>query len=124
MSWAINKVSWACKALITPVSISDLKLDTFFRFHLFSLVEPAVQAYAWFKMDGEVRQDYMSEMGPKSKPYFHRPVFWDLRENRIGIQVTLHIEKLKREQQAKSDRKPTLVWPVSRTFTYTGMNQG
>lgn len=84
----------------------------------------ALQAYAFFKMDGEVRQDWLSEMGPKSKPYFQGPAFWDLRENRIGIQVTLDIGKLKCEQQAKSDAKPAPVWSVPRTFTYTGMNQG
>lgn len=85
---------------------------------------PAVQAYAFFKMDGEVRQDWLSEMGPKSEPYFHGPAFWDLRENRIGIQVTLDMGRLKREQQAKSDAKPAPVWSVSRAFTYSGMNQG
>lgn len=90
-------------------------------FIFLSSVTLAVQAYAFFKM---LKLDCWQRWGLKSKPYFHKSAFWDLRENRIGIQDTLDIRKLKHEQQAKSDAKSTLVWSFSRTFTFTGMNQG
>lgn len=103
LSRAINKASWACKPLTIPVSIPYLKPNTFFRFHLFSSVALAVRTYAFFKM---LKSDCLSEMGLKSKPYFHKSAFWDLRENRIVIQGTLDIRKLKHEQQAKSVQNP------------------
>lgn len=57
-------------------------------------------------MDGEVREGWLSEIGPKSKPDCHRPVFRDSRENSISIQVTLDTGKLKCEQQAQLDAEP------------------
>lgn len=120
LSWLINKARWVCKLLIVPAFMSHLNSNTFFKSHLLSLETMAV-FIPFFTMDREVRWDQLTEMGFKSKLYFHRFVFWDLGENRISIQVALGNGKSKNRQQVKSNRGLVGIQDLLRTLVWIGV---